>query len=48
MNFSKCNDSDWNDYQRLSFYVPASFTMPDHDVLFANVASQEVYYEKIF
>ena len=39
MNFSKCNDSDWNDYQRLSFYVPASFTMPDHDVLFANVAS---------
>ena len=39
MNFSKCNDSNWNDYQELSFNAPISFTMPDHDVLFANVAS---------
>ena len=39
MNFSKCNDSNWNDYQELNFNAPISFTMPDHDVLFANVAS---------
>ena len=48
MNFSKINKDRWKDYGYLKLEVPVSFTMPDHDVLFANVASQEVYYEKIF
>ncbi len=38
MNFSECNDSDWDDYLGLCFYAPVSFTMPAHDVLFGNIS----------